>query len=179
MVKKNKKIVKLEKLTKSVTEWMGSTTSILVHTIGFVAIFLLYFLGLKIDQIMLILTTIVSLEAIYLSLFIQMTVNRNTASLEEVEEDIDEIQADIDEVQTTVEDIGEDVDEISADVDEISADIDEIQQDDDQEDEADKLLQDQNNKVVSDLNNNILHLTTEFKKLTKEIEDLKSGIKRN
>ena len=39
-----------------------------------------------------LLTTAVSLEAIYLSIFIQMTVNRNTQSLEEVEEDIEGIQ---------------------------------------------------------------------------------------
>lgn len=55
---------------------------------------------------MLFLTTIVSLEAIYLAIFIQMTVNRNTEELQEVGQDIDEIQEDIDEIQEDVDDIG-------------------------------------------------------------------------
>ena len=55
-----------------------------------------------------------------------MTVNRNTRSLEEVEEDIEEIQEDVKEIET-------DVDEISEDVEEISGDIDKIQEKDEQE----------------------------------------------
>lgn len=58
-----------------------------------------------------ILTTAVSLEAIYLAIFIQMTVNRTTESLAGVEEDIDDIQEDIDDIQEDVsEDSIEDVD---------------------------------------------------------------------
>lgn len=49
---------------------------------------------------MLILTTAVSLEAIYLAIFIQMTVNRTSESLEEVEEDIEDLQEDIEEDET-------------------------------------------------------------------------------
>ena len=41
---------------------------------------------------MLILTTIVSLEAIYLSIFIQMSVNHHSYRLDEVSEDIEDIQ---------------------------------------------------------------------------------------
>ena len=44
-----------------------------------------------------------------------MTVNRNTQSLQEVEEDIDEIQEDVDELQEDVEDISEDVEEMTED----------------------------------------------------------------
>ena len=51
------------------------------------------------SDILLILTTIVSLEAIYLSIFIQITVNRNTQSLDDFEADIDEIQSDIDKIE--------------------------------------------------------------------------------
>jgi uncharacterized protein YoxC len=51
------------------------------------------------DLLLLILTTVVSLEAIYLAIFIQMTVNQNTASLREVEKDIDAIEKDVDEIQ--------------------------------------------------------------------------------
>lgn len=61
------------------------------------------------DKILLILTTLVSLEAIYLSIFIQMTVNKHSEELEEVSEDIEEIQEDVDEIQENIEDIQEDV----------------------------------------------------------------------
>jgi low affinity Fe/Cu permease len=55
----------------------------------------------------------VSLEAIYLAIFIQMTVNQNTQSLREVEVDIDEIQENIDEIQEDVDEIQEDVVEMT------------------------------------------------------------------
>ena len=82
-----------------------------MHTALFIAFFVLGFLGFNWSDLLLILTTAVSLEAIYLAIFIQMTVNRNTQSLAEVEEDIDEIQEDIDEIQ---EDVGEISEEGSA-----------------------------------------------------------------
>lgn len=97
-MKRKKKKITFETVSTMITQWMGSAISIIVHTIFFIGIFLLKIVGVKLDQIMLILTTAVSLEAIYLSLFIQMTVNRNTQSLEDVEDDIDEIQHDVDEI---------------------------------------------------------------------------------
>ena len=106
--------------SQRVQSWIGSTQSIVIHTILFVTMFALEFFGIDFDTILLILTTAVSLEAIYLAIFIQMTVNQNTRSLQAVEEDIDEIQEDVDEFQT--------------DVDEIQVDVDEIEKDD-QEDE--------------------------------------------
>lgn len=78
------------------------------------------FVGVPWNDILLVLTTIVSLEAIYLAIFIQISVNRNTQSLLEVEEDIDEIQEDIDEIQEDVDEIQEDVGEIQEEVDEIA-----------------------------------------------------------
>ncbi|PIZ99565.1 MAG: hypothetical protein COX77_01085 [Candidatus Komeilibacteria bacterium CG_4_10_14_0_2_um_filter_37_10] len=99
-------------LSEKVTAWVGSTTSLIIHSILFALSFILIILGVETDQVLLVLTTIVSLEAIYLSIFIQMTVNRNTASLQDVEEDINEIQEDVEEVQKDVEEISEDVEEI-------------------------------------------------------------------
>src|SRR3989344_5054930 len=64
------------------------------------------------SNILLILTTVVSLEAIYLSIFIQMSVNRHSQELEEVSEGIEEIQEDVDEIQKDVDEIQEDVEEI-------------------------------------------------------------------
>lgn len=69
----------------------------------------LRFAGISSEDVLLILTTVVSLEAIYLSIFIQMTVNQHAAELEEVSEDIEEIQKDVDEIQEDVEDIQEEI----------------------------------------------------------------------
>ncbi len=103
------------KLTKAV----GSLVSLALHTFVFLSAFALGFAGFDWNTILLVLTTMVSLEAIYLAILIQMTVNRNTESLEEVEEDIDEIQVDIGELQEDVDEIQEDVDEIQEDVQEL------------------------------------------------------------
>lgn len=121
---------------RNFTKWVGSRASVVIHTIFFAVMFGLSFFGIKFDTVLLVLTTVVSLEAIYLSIFIQMTVNENTQSLEEVEEDIEgiaeeveEISEDIEEIQHDVDEIQEDVDEIAVDVDEIQHDVDEIQED--------------------------------------------------
>lgn len=100
---------KFENFSKKITRWIGSTQSIFVHTIFFIFMFCLRFLGVSSSDVLLILTTVVSLEAIYLSIFIQMTVNQHAAELEEVSEDIEEIQKDVDEIQENVEDIQEGV----------------------------------------------------------------------
>jgi septal ring factor EnvC (AmiA/AmiB activator) len=109
---------------------IGSTKSLVVHTVIFAASFLAALVGLiDWDRMLLVLTTLVSLEAIYLSLLIQITVNRHTQSLKDVEEDIEEIQEDVEELGEDMEDIQEDLEEISEDIEEISEDIDEIQED--------------------------------------------------
>lgn len=110
---------KFEKFSKKMTYWIGSPHSIIIHTIFFVGIFSLLFIGITASDILLILTTIVSLEAIYLAIFIQMTVNKHSEELEEVSEDIDEIQKDVDEIQEDVDEIQEDVEEIQENVEDI------------------------------------------------------------
>ncbi|MDQ5955691.1 MAG: hypothetical protein QG621_695 [Patescibacteria group bacterium] len=117
----------LEEYALAITRWVGSLPSIVVHTLAFLSCFLLVALGvLPFDRMLLILTTVVSLEAIYLSIFIQMSINYTTRSIEVVEQNIDEIQEDIDEIQEDVDEIQKDVDEIQEDVDEIQEDVDEI-----------------------------------------------------
>ncbi len=119
---------KFEEFSKKLTRWIGSPQSILVHTIFFIGIFSLHFFNISSSDILLILTTIVSLEAIYLSIFIQMTVNKHAQELEEVSEDIEEIQEDVEEIQEDVDEIQKDVDEIQENVDEIQEDVEEIQE---------------------------------------------------
>lgn len=112
MVRKVKKQVNhLEEISLRITEWVGTPYSLIVHSFFFIGIFALKFAGFGADQILLILTTLVSLEAIYLAVFIQMTVNRQTQSLKSVEGDIEDIQEDVEELSEDVEEITEDIDE--------------------------------------------------------------------
>lgn len=96
--KSKKKQTRIDWLISGLTTWVGSIISICLHTLVFGLFFVLGLLGYNWNTLLLILTTIVSLEAIYLAIFIQMTVNRQSASLEEVEEDIEELQEDLDEI---------------------------------------------------------------------------------
>ncbi len=91
------------------TTWIGSVPSLVLHSIIFFAFLILSVIGIfPWDLMLLILTTIVSLEAIYLAIFIQMTVNRHTESLREVEADVEEIQEDIEEMSEDLEEMTED-----------------------------------------------------------------------
>ena len=119
----------LENLALSVTRAIGSVTSIIIHSFLFIGAFALVFFGYDLDRVLLVVTTIVSLEAIYLSIFIQLSVNYQAKALENVENDIDEIQEDVEEIAEDVGEIAEDVEEIQKDVDEIQVDVDEIQED--------------------------------------------------
>ncbi len=108
-----RKLSPIEKRAETVTKWVGSPASIVSHTLFFGGAFLAAGLGMiALDRMLLILTTLVSLEAIYLAIFIQMTVNRQSDALAEVEQDIDDIQEDLDE-------IGEEMDEIIDDMEEL------------------------------------------------------------
>jgi uncharacterized membrane protein len=64
-------------IDEKITAAMGSMKSIVFHTILFIVFLSLpFFTEITIDSALLILTTIVSLEAIYLALFIQISINR-------------------------------------------------------------------------------------------------------
>lgn len=129
-----------ETFTDAATRWVGSTASIILHTIFFVVIFGLLLLGVALDTILLVLTTAVSLEAIYLALFIQRSVNMNTVTLAEAAEDIEDIGEDIEEVGKDLDELEEDIDQISEDVDDLSEDIEEVGKDlDELEEDIDKM----------------------------------------
>lgn len=119
----------LENLALSVTKWTGPIWSVIVHTFLFAGAFMLVLFGIDFDRVLLVLTTIVSLEAIYLSIFIQMSVNHQARALANVEKDIDEIQEDVEEISQDIDEIQEDVEEISEDVEEIAEDVEEMQED--------------------------------------------------
>ncbi len=100
---RKKKTPFLERFSLQITDWIGTPYSLVVHTIIFIGIFALRWFGKSMEEILLILTTAVSLEAIYLAILIQMTVNRNTASLESVEEDIEDIQEDVEDLEEEID----------------------------------------------------------------------------
>lgn len=102
----------MNNLPVKITDWIGSTPSIVFHSIFFIGIFALRIFHYTTNDILLILTTAVSLEAIYLAIFIQMTVNRNTQSLEEVEEDIGEITEGVTDMEKDIDSIQEDIDKL-------------------------------------------------------------------
>ena len=97
----------LNKIAGALTRWIGSPASIIAHTIVFAAAFFLVFFGYNFEKVLLVLTTAVSLEAIYLAILIQMTVVRSVETIEDVEEEIDELEGDIEEIT-------EDIDKIQA-----------------------------------------------------------------
>jgi peptidoglycan hydrolase CwlO-like protein len=135
--------------TERLTSWIGSVSSLIFHTAAFLGAFILAAIGFATwEMVLLFLTTIVSLEAIYLAILIQMTVNRNTESLQEVEEDIEEIQEDVEELSEDVEDIQEDIEDIQEDVEEMT-----------EEDEKDEVSLDK--------------LTADVKRILEDLEALK------
>lgn len=162
MTRSQRTKVKLEKTADNATRWIGSTSSILVHTFLFVGAFTLPFFGVSFERVLLVLTTAVSLEAIYLAIFIQMSVNKNTKDIEIIQEDVEEIQEDIEEIEEDVDEIQKDVEEIEKDVDEIQEDIEDIEED---SNEDQKIEQKEAQAIIA--------IQTILTQLQKEIEHLK------
>lgn len=88
---------------KNITKWIGTPASLIVHSLFFIGIFALRLFNVCIQDILLILTTVVSLEAIYLSIFIQMTINLQSEHLKDVKREIEEMQEDIEDIQEDIE----------------------------------------------------------------------------
>lgn len=148
-----------------VTAWVGSVSSLVLHTGIFVGVFVLGFAHVASwDFLLLVLTTIVSLEAIYLAIFIQYTVNQQAKSLKEVEEDVAEIQEDVEDITEDVEDIQEDIEEITEDIDEIQEDVEDIT-----EDEAQEEARKERQKVTLE------QLTNDIQRVLIDLEELKKN----
>jgi uncharacterized membrane protein len=112
-------------IQKAIT-WIGSPASLIFHTVAFVACFTVSLLHwVDWDQMFTVLTNVVSLEAIYLAIFIQFSVNQQAKSLRGVEEDVESIQEDVEELGEHVEGIKENVEDIQEDIGEINEDVSE------------------------------------------------------
>lgn len=165
----------LEKLAAQSARTIGSVPSLVAHSIFFVGIFSLLFFGFSFDQILLILTTVVSLEAIYLAIFIQMTVNRHSENIEEVREDIEDIQEDvedisedIEDIQENVEEIGEDVEGIQKEVEEIGDDVEEISDDIGKEETEEEQERRSTDEKLEKIENALQSLVQDIEKLRRE-----------
>lgn len=143
---------KLNGAARAATDWIGSVPSLLVHTVFFIGSFALVPFGFPVEQVLLVVTTVVSLEAIYLAIFIQMALNEASRTIDEIEVDIDEIQ--------------EDVAEIEVDIDEIQEDIDEIEKDETEEQVRDR----QNKQVLDKIEGSLGALILEIEKMKKELK---------
>ena len=159
----------LVKAIERVIVWIGSPISLALHTLVFSAFFAVPLL-LKVswDSMFAVLTNVVSLEAIYLAIFIQMSVNRQSASLKEVEEDVGDIQEDIEELGENVEELGENVEELGENVEDLKEDVEDIQEDigeigEDDDDEA-------REKKQAEM---LEALTNDVKAMLKHLETLK------
>lgn len=140
------------------TAWVGSVSSVIFHTVIFIGCAALGVFGFVAwDTILLVVTTVVSLEAIYLAIFIQMTVNEHSRELDQVTEDVEDIQEDIEEISEDVEDIQEDVEDIQEDVEEMS------------EEEKAKIKEKQYHSMTLD------QLTKDVQRVLSDLEMLKKG----
>lgn len=146
---------------------IGSVPSIVIHTALFAAAFLLAVLGIIAwEMMLLVLTTVVSLEAIYMAIFIQIAVNRNTEQLREVEQDIDEIQEDVEELGEDLEDIQEDIEEIQEDVEEMT----EEEEEEERQRQERRQMREKREQTEAEV---LAHLTNDIQRVLAELEALK------
>ena len=164
----------IDKFSDKAIAWIGSIQSLIVHTIFFVVSFGLSIFDLVgFDKMLLVLTTVVSLEAIYLAIFIQMSVNKSHEHIEDLKEDVTEIQEDIEYIQEDIEEISEDIEEISEDIDDIQEDIEDIAEDEDDEDHNERAKNVMLKSNVSSNKNDIKALREMISNLQQQLEDLK------
>lgn len=166
----------LEKAAENITWWVGSIPSLIVHTVVFLVSFLLPVFGIiEFDKMLLVLTTVLSLEAIYLSIFIQLSVNKSHEHIEDLKEDVGEIQEDIEDIQEDLEEISEDIEEISDDIEDIQEDIEEInEEEDEEEDHAERAKNVMLKSNISTNKQEIKTLREMISKLQSQLEELKN-----
>ncbi len=171
-IRERQKII-MEKGAENITKWVGSAASVTAHTIMFIVAFALPLLEIvSFERMLLVLTTIVSLEAIYLSIFIQMSINMNNQNIEIIQEDIEELGTDIEELGTDIEELGEDIEEIQKDVDELGTDIEELGEDLEEISGDIEEIQ----KDVDELGTDIEELGEDIEELGEDIEEIQKDV---
>lgn len=158
----------IEKTALRITRAVGSPPSIFLHSVFFLGCFALAFSGvIDFDRMLLVLTTIVSLEAIYLAIFIQMTINYQGQAIAEVSEDVEEIQEDVEEISEDVGEIQEDVEELQEDVEEISEDVEEMSEEEETEEQAEERRKTEQKQTLVTIQEDLKRLLLDIEKLKK------------
>lgn len=101
---------KIQDLILIIPNHIGTTKSVIIHTILFCGIYSMLFFGWSLDSVNLILTTMVSLEAIYLSIFIQLSMNRTEKNIQVFHEDV---KQEFDEIDHNLEELEDDMDKLN------------------------------------------------------------------
>jgi hypothetical protein len=165
---KQKTIEQIERISISAMGWIGSITSLIYHTVIFGLFFVLYFLGVP---VLLLFATLLSIEAIYLTIFLQMSVNLQSKKLQSVAKEVKDMQEDMVEIQENVVDIQENVEDIQENVEDIQENVEEIQKDEDEDDTEDEILE----RIEKTMN----LLITEVSELKKQQQQIRTNKKIN
>lgn len=173
---------KLEKVAMNATSWIGSIESLILHTIVFAISFSLVLFGIAIDRVLLVLTTVLSLEAIYLAIFIQMSVNQSALRLAQVEtniedmaEDVEEIAEDVEGIEKEMVEMAEDVEGIQEDMEHIEKDIDEIQED--VQGIEKEVIEIGDN--VEEMAEDVEHMEKDIDEMQDDVEEIQEDIEKN
>lgn len=102
----------MEKFALRATQWLGTPISLIIHTIFFAFMLSWCVIDPKHrETLLLVFTLIVSLEAIYQMIFLQMTANIQAIQLTQVKSTMEEVQESVDSVQESVEEVKEEITE--------------------------------------------------------------------
>ena len=103
-IKMKKESSPIEIFAHKATRWIGTTNCLVFHGVFFLIAFTITpFIGL--DRVLLVTTTLLSWEAIFIGIFLQMSINRHGERIEDIEADIDDILEDTEDL--TEEDTAE------------------------------------------------------------------------
>lgn len=158
---------------------LGTIQSVVIHSIIFASFYCsAWIFPSQSDHIISLFTNLLSIEAIYLSVFIQLSVNRNNEHVEQIKEDvselnenIDDIAEDMSELNENVDDIAEDVSEINENIDDIAEDVEELNED---ENEDDKPMKEQvsKNEIITTTHQKLQRLQSQLENIQKEINTI-------
>jgi hypothetical protein len=85
----------LNKLVSYIIEFIGTPYSLVLHTLLFAGTWGLHFWGVSTSDILIGMTTLVSIEALYLGIMNQIVLNRHTKSLKDVDSHVEELQTEV------------------------------------------------------------------------------------
>jgi uncharacterized membrane protein len=86
---------RMTRTSQAIMRWMGTKSSVYIHSLALILCPVLI-LFVSWDKIFLFLTFVVSIEAIYQNIFLQMGSNLNSDKLVDIHEDVQEVADELD-----------------------------------------------------------------------------------